>query len=40
MGWRKRPIVPFLDRKNPVNVALGKMLRETTKKGGAARRSA
>ena len=28
MGWRKRPIVPFLDRKNPLNVALGKMLRD------------
>ena len=34
MGWRKRPIVPFLDRKNPVNVALGKMLRESRKTGG------
>jgi predicted Zn-dependent protease len=39
MGWRKRPIVPFLDRKNPVNVALGKMLRDP-KKGGGTRRSA
>jgi tetratricopeptide (TPR) repeat protein len=33
MGWRKRPIVPFLDRKNPVNIALGKMLRESRKDG-------
>jgi len=33
MGWRKKPIVPFLDRKNPVNVALGKMLRESRKDG-------
>ena len=31
MGWRKRPIVPFLDRKNPLNVALGKMLRDSRK---------
>jgi predicted Zn-dependent protease len=37
MGWRKRPIVPFLDRKNPVNVALGKMLRESRKDGGRPR---
>lgn len=33
MGWRKRPILPFLDRKNPVNVALGKMLRASAKNG-------
>ena len=29
MGWRKPPILPFLDRKNPLNVALGKLLRAT-----------
>ena len=33
MGWRKKPVVPFLDRKNPVNVALGKMLRDSRKSG-------
>jgi len=27
MGWRRRPIVPFLARRNPINVALGRMLR-------------
>ena len=38
MGWRKRPIVPFLDRKNPVNVALGRILR-TSASPGAKRRA-
>jgi len=27
MGWRRRPAVPFLARRNPINVALGKLLR-------------
>jgi len=27
MGWRRRPVLPFLSRGNPLNVALGKMLR-------------
>jgi tetratricopeptide (TPR) repeat protein len=27
MGWRRRPIVPFLARHNPINVALGRMFR-------------
>jgi tetratricopeptide (TPR) repeat protein len=27
MGWRRRPVVPFLTRRNPINVALGRMLR-------------
>jgi len=27
MGWRKRPVLGFLRRANPINVALGKMLR-------------
>ena len=25
MGWRRRPVLPFLDRRHPLNVALGKM---------------
>jgi tetratricopeptide (TPR) repeat protein len=27
MGWRKRPVLAFLPRANPINVALGKMFR-------------
>ena len=27
MGWRRRPIIPFLARSNRINVTLGKMLR-------------
>ena len=27
MGWRRRPVLPFLARSNPLNVALGRMLR-------------
>ena len=27
MGWRRRPVLSFLARGNPVNVALGKLLR-------------
>jgi tetratricopeptide (TPR) repeat protein len=27
MGWRRRPVLAFLARGNPVNVALGKLLR-------------
>jgi tetratricopeptide (TPR) repeat protein len=27
MGWRRRPVLPFLARGNPLNVALGKLLR-------------
>lgn len=29
LGWRRRPVVSFLKRGNPINVALGKLLRET-----------
>ncbi len=24
MGWRRRPVIPFLSRRNPLNVLLGK----------------
>jgi tetratricopeptide (TPR) repeat protein len=38
LGERKKPLVPFLDRSNPINVYLGKMLkkgqREKEKSGG------
>jgi tetratricopeptide (TPR) repeat protein len=27
MGWRKPPLLPFLSRSNPLNVALGRMFR-------------
>jgi tetratricopeptide (TPR) repeat protein len=27
MGWRRRPVLRFLRRQNPINVALGKLLR-------------
>jgi tetratricopeptide (TPR) repeat protein len=27
MGWRRRPVLAFLARGNPINVALGKLLR-------------
>ena len=27
MGWRRRPVLPFLARNNPLNVLLGRMLR-------------
>lgn len=27
MGWRRRPVLSFLARGNPVNIALGKLLR-------------
>jgi tetratricopeptide (TPR) repeat protein len=27
MGWRRRPVFPFLARRNPINVALGRMFR-------------
>jgi predicted Zn-dependent protease len=27
MGWRRRPVLPFLARANPLNVVLGRMLR-------------
>jgi tetratricopeptide (TPR) repeat protein len=27
MGWRRRPVLPFLARHNPLNVALGRMFR-------------
>ena len=27
MGWRRRPVVPFLTREHPINVTLGKLLR-------------
>ncbi|HEX4825217.1 MAG TPA: hypothetical protein VFV19_12995 [Candidatus Polarisedimenticolaceae bacterium] len=27
MGWRRRPVLPFLARGNPVNIVLGRMLR-------------
>ena len=27
MGWRKRPVIGFLPRANPINAALGKMFR-------------
>ncbi len=27
MGWRKPPVLSFLGRRNPINIALGKMLR-------------
>jgi tetratricopeptide (TPR) repeat protein len=27
MGWRKRPVLGFLPRTNPINVALGRMFR-------------
>jgi len=27
MGWRRRPVVAFLPRGNPINVALGKLIR-------------
>jgi tetratricopeptide (TPR) repeat protein len=27
MGWRRRPVLPFLARRNPINVALGRILR-------------
>jgi len=27
MGWRKRPVLPFLPRANPINVALGRVFR-------------
>ena len=30
MGWRKRPVLAFLPRANPINVALGKMFRAAT----------
>jgi hypothetical protein len=26
MGWRRRPVLPFLARGNPLNVLLGRML--------------
>ena len=27
MGWRRPPTIPFLARRNPINIALGKLLR-------------
>jgi hypothetical protein len=27
MGWRKRPMIAFLPRANPINAALGKLFR-------------
>ena len=31
MGWRKPPVLGFLPRGNPINVALGKMLRAASR---------
>ena len=30
MGQRRRPVLPFLDRANPLNAALGKLLRSAS----------
>ncbi len=38
MGWRKRPVLAFLPRANPINVALGKMFRATHQPPAATRR--
>jgi len=30
MGWRRRPVLSFLPRTNPINIALGRLLRPGT----------
>lgn len=37
MGWRRRPVLPFLGRNNPVNVILGRLLRSAPKTGAPSR---
>lgn len=37
MGWRRRPVLPFLARGNPLNVALGRVFRATPGTNGASR---
>lgn len=40
MGLRKKPVLPFLRRKNPLNVALGRMRAETKARAQFSRRRA
>lgn len=35
MGWRRRPVVPFLARGNPVNKVLGRMFRSGGRRSGS-----
>jgi len=35
MGWRRPPVLSFLPRENPVNVALGKLLRAAPRRRAA-----
>jgi tetratricopeptide (TPR) repeat protein len=39
MGWRKRPMISFLPRANPINAALGRMFRSTPQPAPARRRA-
>jgi tetratricopeptide (TPR) repeat protein len=39
MGWRKPPVLVFLARANPINVALGKMFRPSRQLGIPGKRS-
>jgi len=39
MGWRKRPMIGFLPRANPINAALGKLFRSEPRPAPARRRA-
>jgi tetratricopeptide (TPR) repeat protein len=40
MGWRKRPVIAFLPRGNPINAALGKLFHSAPPAAPARRRAA
>jgi tetratricopeptide (TPR) repeat protein len=39
MGWRKRPLIPFLQRANPLNAALGRLFRGESRSTPVRKRS-
>jgi len=39
IGFRRRPVLPFLSRGNPVNIALGKMRHSMSQRGGGGPKS-